>query len=328
MEEPGQATTGVGQLPAVDVPPRLEDAQHAVEAVGDGLAATLDALVQVVDLACRALGLGGGAQPLPQHRVLSDRVVDAAVVAVVERAGLAVRPAGHRRSRQEAGHLPLVLRPVGRERRGQVDAAEHARHVAEVPSGELHRDPARGQHLELHAALAPAGGQHGHPSDQPPAVHVQDVARPHPHQGQLDGVGVAGRRRRALPQPAVLVEVAEGAAGQLPQLGQLRLAPLEPGLHAHHVAVGLVLREGQVEQVVGLVLGVRAHQVGRHVVGRAERRAQLVRAARGQRATPGRRGRTGSTGRWRSPARRCPAGRPDRSAACSRPASGTRGGHR
>ena len=48
-----------------------------------------------------------------------------------------------------------------------------------------------------------------------------------------------------------------GLCGRSQQLGEVRLAALEPGLDAHHVAVGLVLGERQVEQVVGLLAGVR-----------------------------------------------------------------------
>ncbi len=56
----------------------------------------------------------------------------------------------------------------------------------------------------------------------------------------------------------------------------------EPGLDAHDVAIGLELRERQVEQVVGLLVAVVAHQVGGHVVGRPERRTQMERTAAGE----------------------------------------------
>ena len=54
-------------------------------------------------------------------------------------------------------------------------------------------------------------------------------------------------------------------------------------LQPHDVAVGLVLGEGQVEEVVGLLARVAADEVGCHVVRRAERRLECVRPGRGQR---------------------------------------------
>ena len=41
VERAGEATAGIGELPAVDVPPPLEDPQHAVELPSDRLAAAL-----------------------------------------------------------------------------------------------------------------------------------------------------------------------------------------------------------------------------------------------------------------------------------------------
>ena len=227
----------------------------------------------------RPLGLAGGAQPLRAAcGSCGDRVVDAGVARPSLAAGAdsAVRPAGHRRPRQQPGHLPLELlrgwartawaARCGRAARGS-SLKSRAVSCTEIPLG--------GEHLELHAALAPAGGQHGHPADQPPAVRRTMMS---PGRSRISASSMAsafaGRRRGALPQPAVLVEVAVGAAGQLPQLGQLRLAPLEPGLHAHHVAVGLVLREGQVEQVVGLVRRV-ASAPGWRPCCRSGRKAEL-----------------------------------------------------
>ena len=77
----------------------------------------------------------------------------------------------------------------------------------------------------------------------------------------------------------VLVDVAVRAGGGQPQLPELGLAALEPGLEPDDLAIRLVLRERQVEEVVRLFAGVRADQVCRHVVRRAERRVEVERAA-------------------------------------------------
>ena len=53
----------------------------------------------------------------------------------------------------------------------------------------------------------------------------------------------------------------------------------EVALERHDVAVGVVLREREVQEVAGLLGRVAAHEVDGHVVGGAERRRQRVGAA-------------------------------------------------
>ena len=67
------------------------------------------------------------------------------------------------------------------------------------------------------------------------------------------GRGRAGARSASAPQAPVLLDVAPLARAPRPRRRASRvLLPLEPGLEAHDGPVGLVLGEGQVEQVVGL----------------------------------------------------------------------------
>jgi len=81
----------------------------------------------------------------------------------------------------------------------------------------------------------------------------------------------------------VLVDVTERAPCSIQEVGEVLLATLQARLDLHHVAIGLVLRERQVEEVVRPLAGVRAHQVGRHVVGGPEHRVEVERAAAGER---------------------------------------------
>ncbi len=137
---------------------------------------------------------------------------------------------------------------------------------------------------ESHAALAVGHGEDRDAVTATPLGEHDDVAGSQPAQRRLDVTGV--RSRPALGprgEAPVLVDVAVGAGGRRSQLGQRRLAPLEPGLQLHDLPVGLVLRERQVQQVVGPIGGVGAHQVGRHVVGGPERRPQVEGPARRQR---------------------------------------------
>ncbi len=127
-----------------------------------------------------------------------------------------------------------------------------------------------------------------------------------------------GCRARRVDESAVLVDVAAVALGGLGGARPARPERLvEPGLESHHAAVGLVLRERQVQQLVCLVGRITANQVRRHVVGRPERRRELERATR----RPGRRrrrtGRRATTTRWRCRDRRYRVDRLDRSAACT-----------
>ena len=113
-------------------------------------------------------------------------------------------------------------------------------------------------------------------------VDEHDVARPQLQHRQLDRIVAAARLAGLFDRPPVLADVAVGALRLFAQPGQPGPLTFEPGLDAHDVAIGLELRERQVEEVVRLLVPVRAHEVGGHVVRRAERRAQVERPAGGE----------------------------------------------
>ena len=73
-------------------------------------------------------------------------------------------------------------------------------------------------------------------------------------------------------------------------VGEHLLPALHPAHQAHHRTVGLVLREGALQQPTGGSRCQLADQVDRHVVGRSERAAQREGAGRGQTGDLGRLG--------------------------------------
>jgi hypothetical protein len=173
-----------------------------------------------------------------------------------------------------------VVRGVGH---GELDAAHRARRLLQV--GAVQR-PVAGvlvHDLEAGRALAHRRAEHR----QPGAVDHDHVTGVQPGQRRRDAV----RRRGAAaagglglgPQTAVVLHVAPLAAGLAAQALEALALALDPRLEADDGAVGLELRERQVEEVVGLFGPVAADEVGRHVVRRPEGRAERVGAARRER---------------------------------------------
>jgi hypothetical protein len=78
-------------------------------------------------------------------------------------------------------------------------------------------------------------------------VDVHHIARTQLQHRQLDRVVASAGLACLFDRVPVLGDVAVGALRLLPQSGQPRPLAFEPGLDAHHVAIGLELRERQVE---------------------------------------------------------------------------------
>ena len=160
---------------------------------------------------------------------------------------------------------------------GSSIVADAARRRVEVVGTEPH-DAARARRGRRCAACRLRRCSWLSTTTRPPRRRDHDhVAGPQ----RLERLGDAGaRRRRSVAavsssawQPAVLGDVAGVALRELALARSSMLAAaLELALERDDVAVGVELRERQVEQVVRLELRVAAHEVGRHVVRRAERR--------------------------------------------------------
>ena len=162
------------------------------------------------------------------------------------------------------------------ERGREPDAADRHHRSDHLVGGHHERLGLFGDDRQARPGLA--GGAHHHHRRSPgaPAADVHHVPRAQRRERRL-----AARRLVVAAPPfgvtlgAVLPDVAERADRQLPLLVESGLEPLSARLEAHDVAIGLVLRERAVEQAVGLLGAVRPHQVGSHVVRRAERRPEV-----------------------------------------------------
>ena len=146
----------------------------------------------------------------------------------------------------------------------------------------LARVRAHATHPHLSPAAA-AGRDHRQSPARDRAREGEDVAGLEPLQGLVDlvlgprGADAGARRAPGVAiQLPVLLDVAPLAGGTRPGRGQQLVGALQLGLEPHHVGVGAVLGEGEVEEVVGLVGPVAVHQVGGHVVGGSERGGEGV----------------------------------------------------
>ncbi len=190
-----------------------------------------------------------------------------------------------RRAGQPLGDLTAVLAILRLERARQPHLAERLDRPDHVVGGDEQRLGVLGDHGQAHAGLARRARHHHRRPAVAAAIDLDDIAGAQPGQRRL-AFGPAGDRSFGSVLGAVLPDVAVGALRLGPRLGDAGAQPFGAGLQADDVAVGLVLGEREVEEVVGLLAGVRPHEVGSHVVGRAKRRAQVERATAGQRGDP------------------------------------------
>ena len=113
-----------------------------------------------------------------------------------------------------------------------------------------------------------------------PLDHVARVEAAEPVVDARRAIGVASCELLCVARSSTSARSAPSASSVSLSSATLALATLQPQLHAHHGVVGLELRERQVEHAVRLRARVATHEVGGHVVGGAERRAQHERTAR------------------------------------------------
>ena len=161
---------------------------------------------------------------------------------------------------QPRRHLALEVVAIGREIGGQLQPPDGRRRLVEVECCQHQEVATSCDGGQPHPTLAMGVGEHGGAARVAPFLYEHDVARPQLHQRQRDRV-VAHDHARSLYvvrclQAPVLIDVAEGAAGLVQEVDEVFLSALQAGLDLHHVAVGLVLRERQVQQVVRPLAGV------------------------------------------------------------------------
>ena len=174
---------------------------------------------------------------------------------------------------------PLEARALRRERPRQLDVGEPADRSRKIVGRPPHHRALLGEREHpVAGATALLLQHHGAPSafGRHHDVAGSELVEP----ARLGGVHRAPGFVEPGEQRAVLLDVA--ARGSRPRRGPGELGPcaLELLGERDRVAVGVVLRERQVEQAAGLFALVPLHEVGGHVVGRVERRRELVRAPR------------------------------------------------
>ena len=281
--ETRQQSARVGQRPILDVAPGPQHAEHAIELARQALAARGHLPLQTRDSACDPICLPGGAQ----CRVDAGGVVQRMGRDFrLQRFDVAVRVDGqlrilHLQPAQRLDRCFLERLAPGRERTRQIDRRDLAELATEVVGGQAHERLSLGQREDSLGPAPPLLFQHDHLAAA--FGHDQHVSGA---KGLEPAVGAAVRgtpRRVELgQQPAVLVRVARGVLGGRLGLCELPAAQLQLAFDRDDVAVGMELRERQVQQVAGLLRWIALHQVHRHVVSRVEGRRQCVGAARGE----------------------------------------------
>ena len=181
---------------------------------------------------------------------------------------------------------------------GHPDVAEHVRGDREVDDRHPARPARLGDHERMRVvAQRQSGIDDDGKSGSATGRHADHVARPQRLQRLRDRrlarharpAATAPPRGRTVPaQRGVLVDVAQMAGQLLSYSASGLLVAADLLGEARDAAVGLELREGRLEQAARGTAAQLADEIDRHVVGRAERRAQRVGAGRGEPGDPGR----------------------------------------
>ena len=177
--EAGQLLAGVGELPAVDVAPRLQHPAHPVELPGQALAAPAHAALGALDVAVEAFECRRGPHLLLPLRVVRQRVLGQLAFELGQAALVAPRPpavVAQLGPPEPVGGLAAEGRVAGCEGRGEVDGRGASRRRVEVLGAEAHH-VARRSDRDQPAATAPAVlvVQHHHAPTS--AAHDDDVTR-------------------------------------------------------------------------------------------------------------------------------------------------------
>ena len=274
------------QPPPFEVAPRFEHAEHPVELPGQALVPGRRPRARggrprvrcgrpAHAAAQRGVGPGAPCSGCAAMRGFERR----------RRGRVRRRPAARRRrsgSRRSASATVALERLAARrERPRQVEGRDLADRPAEVVRTEPHEVAPGGQREHAVAAAAPLLLQHDDLAAAPRREH--DVAGPERFETRLPSrlaARLAGRVELG-EEPAVLRDVA--APGPRPRCAPgraVRAAVRAARSSDDDVAVGVVLREREVQEVTGLLGRIPPHEVGGHVVRRPERRRERVRAPR------------------------------------------------
>ena len=181
VEDAHESLAPIGQAPAVEVPPRVEELQDPVEGEGERVGVALDLSAEVGDLALRLPELAGGPEVLGPIRAVGHRVAPRRRAGRVARR---VRPLpvpaarAHGEPAQRLGHLALVGRAVRRERLGQIEVTDHLGIAVVVVLVQREDAAGLGDPPDAEVAAAPLGHrEHGGPARVLAPAYADDVAR-------------------------------------------------------------------------------------------------------------------------------------------------------
>ena len=183
------------------------------------------------------------------------------------------------RAAQRLANLVMERSVVRVVRLREIDGANGARRLVQIDGSDGPRLAAIVDDAELGMALPERNGEDG-VSGSIDQDHIPGRQLAEGRVDPIDGSAAAGRTGA---QASILLHVAPlaGCLGQEP-IEPLALA-VDAGLHLHDCPVGLILGERQVEEVMGLLGLIAAHQVRCHVVRRTKRGTKREGATRRQR---------------------------------------------
>ncbi len=185
---------------------------------------------------------------------------------------------------QRGGDYSSHGRAVGCARDRHIDPTDRDWRRREITRPQGNQVPVDGDGTHAHVAASPlARGDHRRAAARFGSGNDDYIPRPYGAQRVLHGL--PGRRPTAqrlagLHESAQLLGVTQLAGGALLEPRDHPSHALQLRLELHHGRVAAVLRERQVQQVVRGVGPVAPHEVGGHVVGRAERGGERVGARR------------------------------------------------
>ena len=288
MEGPSEHLAGLGERPgrSIEVAVGGQDVEDPIEFVGERGVLPTDASLEIGDLSLDPVGLGRGIDFGSQVRITSDRV------AVGERAGavVAALPTGRGRGlhgAQASGHVVAVFLAVRCVVLRHQNVTDGAWRFVEVLGAELQCRGRLGDQREAQTRLAVRARRDGGRAFVGALGDVDHRTRTQRSECVVDRIESCSPTSDTIvafvvTQGAVLVDVTELAVCGGAQLANGCSAPIETGFEPHDITIGLILGERQVQEVVGLVAGVGAHEIRSHVVGRTERRAEMERGTAGE----------------------------------------------
>ena len=309
------------QLPAVDVAPRLQHREHAVELAGEGLGPARDAALEPGDLAGDAVGLPGAAQrdvgARPRRAAGARARGPGAPRPARRRRRRRRRRSGRRRSSATAARWKLGLR--GANGRGSSTFA--SRRIGPGKSSGVQRTIVRCW-VSASTRLPDRPRSCFSTTARPPRFGAITTSPGRSLSSRLAWAACAARRASSRPARSARYSSMSPLGCCAASRARSSCARVRSSWRVSDTASrsAWYCANDRSRRRRASVALVALHEVGGHVVGRAERRRERVGAPRREAGDLVEARRTDPTARPRSRPRRCRAGRRGRRAGCTPPA--------